>query len=79
MTKTIKVCDFCGSEKEVHYKVKLPTTKSTFEDSRKLYLDKYENFINVSFSNEKELDMCKECVNKVFEAFGVKECGSLIK
>ena len=79
MNKSIKICDFCGSEKEVFYKAKLPTSKSSFEDSRKMYLDKYENFTNVSFDSERELDICKECMNKVFEVFGVSKSGSLIK
>lgn len=78
MKKTITTitCDFCNKEKNV-YSITLPTIKNIGTKSVHCYEDVYQEVESISYLDEKKLDICDECLNKIFSAFG-KEKGSLI-
>ena len=78
MKKTITTitCDFCKEERKVH-NITLPTKKNVGTKEIHCYGDVYKNVKFISYLDEKKLDICDECLNKIFSAFG-KEKGSLI-
>lgn len=73
---TTITCDFCKKERNTH-NITLPTVKNIGTKEIHCYEDVYKDVEFISYLDEKKLDVCDECLNKIFNAFG-KEKGSLI-
>ena len=78
--KVIFNCDICGKQiDKLEHKVKMPTKLLNKTKEVHCYQDKYENVTYKSFENYKEIDICDDCLLKIFNSLGVEKQGSILK
>ena len=79
-TKQIHNCDVCGKQiDKLEHKVKMPTKLLNKTKEVHCYQDKCQNVTYKSFENYKEIDICEECLLKIFKCFEVEDSGSILK
>lgn len=81
MGKTvIHNCDICGKKlEELEYFIKIPTKLIVGHKSLHCYEDVYQEVPYNIFGYTKELDICEECLLKIFNSLGVEKEGSILK
>ena len=78
--KVIFNCDICGNESNKQQNhVKIPTKLIIRSRSQKCYEDVYQEIPYNIFDDTKEIDICDDCLLKIFNSLGVEKQGSILK